>query len=221
MQARFDLIHTLSGFGRTQQAQAELLTLMQQMPPDPAIRKRVGSLLLQFGLAKESAEVFRDVLSSQNQDGEAYAGLGEADLALNDLLDARAAFRQAVRLDPGNDVYRQRLQLNEQIIALDPAMRGLAASERYRRSRKLMESALGALDQCMAAKPSAPPDAVRGIADQARKELLNHRAPRSYAEASDANIALADQLLAERQKLCGPPTPTEEPLSRAMALVAR
>lgn len=216
----FELVDALGKSGQTKQAQSELLALMQPLPPGPA-RKQLGHLLLQYGLASESAEVFREALADQNQDADAYAGLGEADLALEDLLDASAAYRQAVRLNPASETALQRLHLVEQIIALDPALSGLSSAERYRRSRKLMESALGALDQCLAAKPGAPPADLRTLTDQARRVLLSHSQPHSYADASESNIALAAQLWQQRLKLCGQPSPAEEALSRAMALAAR
>ena len=221
LEARFELIDALGKAGRKSQAQAELISLMRDNPSGPATGKRVGRLLLQYGLPKEAAGVFRGILTNQTRDAEAHAGLGDADLALDDLLDAHAAFRQAVQLDPANQAYHQRLQLSEQVISLDPAISGLTAAERYMRSRKLLEAALGAFDQCAAVKPAALPDAVRTLADQARKTLLNHRPPQSFAEAADANVPLARQLYAERVRLCGTPPPAEEALSRAIALLAR
>ena len=197
-----------------------MLSLLQQMPSDAATRKQIGRLLLQFGLAKESADVFREVLEGQPEDAEANAGLGEAELALNDLSGAQTAFQRAVRREPGAEGYKKRLQLVEETILLDPAMRGLTGGERYRRSRRLVEAALGAWDQCVATKSGAAGDAARGAADEARKILLVRRAPRSNADAAEADVALAEQLWSARVALCGAGR-AEDPLGRAMTLVSR
>jgi tetratricopeptide (TPR) repeat protein len=218
LQARLELIETLGRIGRNKQAQSELLAQFAAMPSDPAARKQIAGLLLRFGLPKEAAEVYREILQARPEDAEAQAGLGEADLALNDLSGARDAFSQAVRWNPEAESYRRRLQFIDETIALDPAMRGLPPAERYRRSRKLMEAALGAWDQCAATR--TPPDEVRAIADQARKILLDRRPPKSYSEAAESTIALAERLWNERLHLCGAPA-AEEPLARAIGLLPR
>jgi tetratricopeptide (TPR) repeat protein len=191
--ARLELIGALEKLGRPNEARAEQAQLRQ---------------------------AWRQVLQRRPDDAEAYAGLGESDLALNDPVDARAAFRQAVRLQPGNDAWRTRLQFTNQVLGLDPEAGGLNAGERYRRSRRLMEAALGSLDECVAGKSAPPPDTVRDAADTARKALLEHGAPRSYRDATQTDIALARQLWAERVKLCGAAGAAEEPLRRALELTA-
>ena len=192
IEARAELIGVLRKAGRASQVHTELLELRQ---------------------------AWQEILRNHANDAEAQAGVGEADLALADVTGAEAAFRQAVRLDPESDAYRKRLQFVEQILTLDPAVERLSAGERYRRSRKLMEAALGALDQCLAAKTGPPPDDLPTLVDGARQRLLQHGAPRSYADAIAANVQLARQLWGERIKLCGPPGAGEDALSRAMALV--
>jgi CIC family chloride channel protein len=187
IEARAELIGLLRKLGRGSQAQTELLALRQ------AWQKELGS---------------------RPDDAEAYAGVGEADLALDDLPGAAAAFRRAVRLDSASETYRKRRQLVERILALDPGIDGLSGGERYRRSRKLMEAALGALDQCVAGKSEPASEEVRSVTDDARTLLLQHGAPKSYTDATEANVRLARQLWGERIKVCGPPVAGEEALSR-------
>ena len=221
VQARLELINGLGKAGAKQQAQAELLALVSEMPPDVAIRRKVGQLLLQFGLPRESATVFQEIVSKDKNNAEAFAGLGEAEIAQSDFAAARKAFGEAVRLAPGNDTFQERLHLAEQTLDLDPFLRGLNSSERYQRSERLLEAAVGAMDQCFAANsaPSAPAD--RTLLDSARKVLLRHDRPRSYSDAADSIVSLATQIWGARLKLCGPTAKTEEPLSRVMAQLAR
>jgi len=194
IEARSEFIGFLRKTGRAPQAQVEL---------------------------EQQRQAWQQMLHDHPGDASAYAGLGETDLELDRLLDAHSDFQEAVKLDPENNTNRKRLQLVEHVLAIDPAVAGLTLGERYRRSRKLMESALGSLDQCVAAKSESPSDDIRSAADQARMLLLAHGAPKSYTEATDTNIALARQLWGERLKVCGQPAAGDEPLSRAMTEVSR
>jgi CIC family chloride channel protein len=220
VQARIELVEALGKAGQMKQARAELLALVAEMPDEVAVRKQVGRLLLGFGLPKESAEVFREILQKDRQDAEAYAGLGEAEFSLDRYHSAQDAFKHALRRNPADETSGKRLQLTEQILALDPALRGLGAAERYRRSQKLIEAALGEMDQCLAARKQPPPPAVNQLLDTARKTLLNRSRPSSYSDAAEDNIALAEQLWETHGKLCGPPGPAGEALSRIMARLA-
>ena len=157
IQARMELVATLGKFGRKTQAQAELLLLLAEMPEDVAFQKQIGRLLLDYGLVKESAEVFRGITQRMPQDGDAYAGLGRAEFALGDFRSAQQAFRSALRRNPADVTSKKQLELAEQILALDPNLRGLNTSEKYARSRKLIEAALGSLDQCIATETNPIP----------------------------------------------------------------
>ena len=137
-----------------------------------AVQKQIGRLLLDYGLVRESAEFFRGLTQITPQDGDAYAGLGRAEFALGDFRSAQQAFRSALRRNPTDDASKKQLELVEQILALDPSLRGLSASERYARSRKLVEAALGSLDRCPATEttPMTPP--MTQTVDAARKSVL-------------------------------------------------
>ena len=217
LEARLELINALGKAGAKQQAQAELLALAADMPPQTAMRKRIGQLLLEYGLPRNSAGVFSEIAQKNRNDAEAQSGLGEAELASGDFSSAEKSFREAVRLDAANATYQKRLQLVERVIALDPAVPGLHASDRFERGRKLLEAAVGAFDQCGAGWSEPVPEDFRGLADSARKILLRHGRPRSYSDEADSDINLAERIWGARIKLCGPATPAEEPLSRVMA----
>jgi CIC family chloride channel protein len=221
VQARLELVNGLGKLDAKQQAQAELLALVADMPPDLEIRKRVGQLLLRFGLRRNSAELFQNIVRTAKSDPEAWAGLGEAQMAVGDLSSARRAFLETVRLAPDNDTYRKRLQLVEQVMALNPTLRGLQSADRFQRSRKLLEAAVGALERCLPASPAAVPKQARSLADAARKTLLRRVRPRSYRDEVDSNITLAQQIWGERIDICGPAPPGEDPLSRVMAQLSQ
>ena len=220
VQARLELVNVLGKVGTKEQTQAELLALLAEMPADHSTRKRIGQLLLRFGLPRESASVFRDI-AQDDKDAEAYAGLGEAELEMGRFSSAQTALREAARLDSGNDTYQKRLQLVERANTLDPAAGGLRPAERFQRSQRLLEASAGVFEQCIAGSSAPAPDEVRYLADTARKTLLRHGRPHSYGDAADSNVSLAQQLWGERIKRCGPATSAEEPLSRVMIQLSR
>ena len=220
IEARSELIDLLERSSRREQARAELLALKAAMPPDPAVRKRVGHLLLRFGMAADAAAAFRDLLQANPSDAEGEAGLGEAELASNHLLEAQAAFGEAARLQPDNAGYQARARLLDLVVSMDPALAGPDAAERYKRSRRLLEEALAAFDACRVAKNPADA-AANDTAVAAREALRRTLKPRSLSDAARAGTNLSATLWNERGKLCGAPGPKNEALARAMADVAR
>jgi len=206
VETRMELAVALGKEGRNKQAQVELLASMAEMPADPAVRKRVARLLLDFGLPQQSAEVFREILQRDKEDVEAFVGLGDAEAAQWKYAPACATFRRALKLKPGDAAAGERLESCEQVLALDPSSAGLASGERFERSRKLLESTVAALDRCVASRPDDRlPEFAVPLADRARKELASRRRPQSYADAAAGDIALARQLWDARPNSCKSP----------------
>lgn len=218
-EARFELADVLAGSGAATQASSELLAVLEEGAADAALRKRVGRLLLQYGSAKESAEVFRQLLRQHRGDVEAHAGLGEAEFVQANYAAAQRAFRNALEGNPDDKAALSRLQLCDQIVALDPTRRGLSRAERYRRSTALVETALGALERCTAAAPAEAPadDEVQRLAAAARQALARRGRPRSYDDAVEADVSMAQRLWASREQLCGAEAGADEALARVLA----
>jgi tetratricopeptide (TPR) repeat protein len=221
IQARMELVAALGKFGRKTQAQAELLSLLAEIPENVVFQKQIGRLLLDYGLVKESAEVFRGITQKTPQDADGYVGLGRAEFTLGDFRSAQQAFRSALRRNPADVTSKKQLELVEQILALDPNLHGLNTSEKYARSRKLMEAALGSLDQCLATEANPLPPSTTEIADAARKSLLYRGRPRSFGDATEANVALSEQLWTARIDSCGPPEASDDVLSILMARLSK
>jgi tetratricopeptide (TPR) repeat protein len=217
LEARLELVDGLGKAGRRDLAQAELLALKSEMPRDPAVRRRIGHLFLTFGMPAESINIFRDLLKTNKTDDESYAALGEAELAMDDLSAAQSAFHSAVRREPENATYQARAEFLDEIVSMDPAMRGLDPGQRYRHSRNLLDAALAALDRCRDASSAQATDLVHDAMDKARRALQRSAKPRSYNEATDANVELSRKLWNERAKDCGAPGPSEQALSRVIA----
>jgi tetratricopeptide (TPR) repeat protein/CBS domain-containing protein len=156
--ARIELVNALGKIlGKRREAQSELLALEAEAPDDVGVQKQLGRLLLAYGLPKDSSGVFRKILGKEERDADAYGGLGEAELAQDNFRIAQRAFKAAIRLNAADANAAKRLELVEHVLALDPTLRGLSAAERFRRSQRLMESALGSLDECLGTMKGSPP----------------------------------------------------------------
>ena len=218
VQARLELIQALGKAGRRQQAQAELLSIPAVGPGGLSVKKQVALLSLEHGLAREAANLFRDLIEHDAQDQQAWAGLGEAEYALADYPAARDALGAALRLNPNDTAVQKRLDAAAQILELDPMRRGLGAAERYRRSQAVLAGVLDVLDRCSAA---ALPASLKGQMADARKLLVKGRPP-SYSDAIENNTSVAEQLWKASTPACGSMPAADAPLSRIMArLMAR
>ncbi|MEO7143235.1 MAG: tetratricopeptide repeat protein [Bryobacteraceae bacterium] len=214
--ARWELVELLEKGGSPKQVLAELLELADEERDDPAARKRIGHLLLAYGSAAQSAELFRDVIRESSQrghrDAEAEAGLGEAELARGNYREAQNALRRAVWENPRDTAAEKRLATVNEILELDPTARMLSAAARYERSRTLVERAVVDVTACAKEGSAPPPDL-----DAARKALANRVKRGAYADATESDIALAERLWAARAGLCGNQAASDEPLARVLA----
>jgi predicted Zn-dependent protease len=93
----------LAKAGRTTDAQAELRAALAGVPEaDASARKRIGYLLIHYGLPQDALAVFRDITRRNRRDAAAFDGLGQAESAMGNDRAACAAFRTALRLDPSD-----------------------------------------------------------------------------------------------------------------------
>jgi len=214
VRARLELVDLLaSQTANDQTAKEELLAelLPLQAAPDIGvdIHKRIARLYLAAGSPSRAADMFREILRTQPQDPDAYAGLGEAEFATGDYRDARTNFQAAAKLQPGNAQIQKLLEQSDQILVLDPTQRGLGSNERYRRSVKLVELALLSMNQC----PGSPPPEVVRRAEQALKRR---------AGDTETNLDLSEELWRLRAKACNQPIrEAEKPLALVLAKLAR
>jgi CIC family chloride channel protein len=194
VQARLKLIDLLKKSGRQVQARAELMTLAANAPNEAPIQKQVGHMLLDYGLNREAADLFRNLLKTGPPDADEYDGLGRAEFALGRYKPALQAFQSALKIDPADPLATQRVDTGERILALDPNQRGIGAGERHRRSRELLSQVVSRLVACKDLK----------------QEL--QAAQSSLAKNADDTLAQAEKLWMER---C-PSAPADEVLGRIL-----
>jgi chloride channel protein, CIC family len=220
-QIRLELIKFLGNAGRLTQVRIELLALMAENPDDIVMRRDIAHLLLNYGFPAESAPLFREFIKQSPYDSDAFAGLGQAEFALGNFLSAQRAFRTALNKNPGDAESKQKLGIADRILALDPNLRGLKSTERYERSRKLIETILNSLDQCVIAEaiPLSVSDAK--IANAARKLIESKGKPRSNSDTAEITLNLAEQLRQMHISVCGLPKTSDEAFNIFMTQLSK
>ena len=193
---------------------AELLTVQDQTSADAATRLRIGRLFLAASSPAHAADVFRGLLTDQPASVEAHTGLGDADFAKGDYRAAENDYQSALRLKPGDPAAVKGLDLASRVLALDPAVRGIGAAERFRRSRILLQMTLDA-DACLG--PSPPSQDLRGHAEGTLKDRVS---PAGEDAATETNLDLAAQLWQVRKSGCQPAPDPDDPLGLVLAKAA-
>jgi chloride channel protein, CIC family len=215
MQARFELAALFEKAGQRTQAVAELLAALGPAAHDSAVRKKIGQLLLSYGAPREAADVFRNMVQTDDRDADAYAGLGQAELAMENYQDARDAFQKALELNPADSTIKAQLDLSDRVLALDPNARGLRAAARYERSKELLQAEVMRFNQCQPGNTAA---------DAARKALSNQPQRGELEDSADMNLALAEDLWRQEQKACGmthAPNPNDQAIERVLARLSK
>jgi len=143
-----------------------------------AMLRHLANLFVAAGSPSRAATILLDLLRTDSDDAGLHADEGEAEFALRNYDHAETQFRDAVRLDPSDAHAQHRLQLCDEILRLNPTSRGLSPSERYERSRDLVEYVRNDVNKCLG--PNVPPDG------QALMQAID--------SAKRANITLEDSL---------------------------
>ncbi|MCP5115133.1 MAG: tetratricopeptide repeat protein, partial [bacterium] len=204
----FELIELLAKNRQNRLVTAELLRLLDEVPDDPELKRRIGRMFLDVGATENAKAIFGELTEADVSDGKAWAGLGDAEFELGRFLSARTAYRNAVRRSPDDLQSRVQYELVTDIVNLDPTRRGLGIATRLERSRLLIERALSFLEYCIGDNLEAFGEEFRSDVEQARKILAGRARQRLRDEFVEANIALTERLLGARMIQCGaPPVP--------------
>jgi tetratricopeptide (TPR) repeat protein len=208
--ARFELIDYLAAHNSKEELLAELLPVAEHPPRDIKSRAHLGQLFLMAGSPSHAADMFRTIVHDQPSSAEAHAGLAEADFARADYRSAQRNFQDALRFDPSDQAVRRRLDLCDELLQLDPTLRGIDSQERQQRSAKLVELTAAEVTRCVPENQSPE-----------LKILLGTAASASKARSSEANLDLAEQLWQARKKECRAAPDAETPLALVLARLAR
>jgi tetratricopeptide (TPR) repeat protein len=213
LSARLELIDLLARRGARRELLAELLPLQDTDPDSVALRRRLGHLFVQAGSPERALPFFRDLLKREADDGDAYAGMGEAALLLGNFRTARADLLLATRLLPDSLRFASVLQVADTVLALDPMARGIGRAARYERARTTLQLTVNAMAAC---SQSA---ATRQLLDSARVLSAADRGDARTsgdAEEADPLLDLASDLWSRRDPRC---PEGHSPTARALALI--
>jgi len=218
LRVRFELIDLLAQRNSKEELLAELLPVQDQAPLDLPMRMRLGRLFLLAGSPARAAAVFRGILHDAPANADAYAGLGETEFAGGNYRAAQRDFQTALQFAPGNEAAGQRLEVCNELLMLDPTMRGLSPQDRFQRSLKLVDLTLDQTKSCIGQNPSSQ---LQGLLDQAGKTLAAHVSAAHQSEASESNLDLAEQLWQVRRQECTPVPALDSPLALVLARLAQ
>jgi tetratricopeptide (TPR) repeat protein len=207
--ARFELVDYLERRGQRSQVVAQLMELAGELPEDDlAERERVGRLLLRYGSPEHAAETLRGLVASAPRNPSAQEALGEAEFALGEYGAARSAFRMAQRYGSTDPQLARRIEACDEVVALDPTLVHLTASERYARAREVLRLTLDASLSCW-----PPPPGLEAAA----LEALSRQPGRKREGDTLEVLGLAQTLWKARPQDCGP----DDFLGALPALMAR
>jgi len=212
--ARFELINLLARRNSRQELLSELLSV-QATPQDAKARLQMGNLFLQAGSPARAMDVFRQMLHTPSANADAYQGMGDAEFAQANYRGAQRYYQTALRLAPADLAVRHKLEVCDQLLDLDPMLRGLTTEERFQRSLKLVEMTLAEVNGCQ--PQNTPPD-MQPLINNANAALQAHVSPLRQGDVAESNLDIAEQLWQVRKKeICQSPADADRPLALVLA----
>jgi tetratricopeptide (TPR) repeat protein len=215
---RFELIDVLAERKSKEELLAQLLAVEDEAPGDLRTRKRIGRLFLAAGSPSRAGDVFRAVLRDSRDDPDALAGLGDAEFADGNYRSAQKDFSAALRLNPDDRTVRERLDFSNEVLMLDPGMRGLTSGERFHRSRTLLKDAIEETAPCLG--PTVRPE-TRQLLEKAQKESDERVALARQDAASETDLDMAEQVWQARKGTCETPANEHNPVALVLSRLAQ
>lgn len=174
---RLELVRFLLGRGLSAQAQSQLLALAPETPREAGAQSQLGSLFLGAGEDRRALEAFRAALALSPDHAEALSGAGEAAFRLGEYWNARRYLQRAARAGGAADG-RQRLELTELVLSLDPFLPRLSSSERARRTVRAWEAVTARVEACASQPSPAAATAARAETLEGLRAALEEERPR-------------------------------------------
>jgi tetratricopeptide (TPR) repeat protein len=189
---RMELIYFLAARGQKQELLAELIALEAEASPDREMQMKLASLFLNADAPARAAAVYQSVVGKDPGDMAAWEGLGDAELQQGQYRAAHEAYLRTFLKQPNNASVRAHLQILNTVTELDPTLRQLSSSEKYRRSIRILGMTRAALAECLS----------KGAVSEENEELLrsadgtvNRNVPAQVTnEAAEGVLALAEKL---------------------------
>jgi tetratricopeptide (TPR) repeat protein len=149
VRAGFELIEVLLSLNARPQAEAELIGLSLDLPPDPELELRTGGLFAELGDYEHALSEYRRVLQMNPANLTALEGAGEAAYQLARYRTAAQYLQAATKAAPQDSHLTQVLAISKLILQDDPFSGHISAAERDRRMRLILQQAGQRLETCM------------------------------------------------------------------------
>jgi tetratricopeptide (TPR) repeat protein len=214
-EAVLELADYLFAHGAQAEAALELVGLARQNQTTLAMKERAAEKLLSFHEPGQALAVFREIVATNPHDGNAWAGLGEAQFALGDYPSAEVSLQNGATWGSGDQNVAAHLKITQDILSMDPWVRGESVAERYHRSVNLLRHMLDLVEMCKPPLANAP-DLSRLVA-RASQQLKQDRSQNT--ETAGANVSMAEDLWVANQKWCG--TSPDPALALVMPLLTK
>jgi len=224
LEVRFELCKFLLENSLNNQAEAEIIALQTELPPDARLHAEVGGMFMQVGDYRRALEEYQRALKLNSKLPGAWAGAGKAAFQLADYLAARRYLQRAVEADPKDTEAAQKLEISRLAVEFDPFERRLSERESSRRAVAAFRQALSRLKHCaqsrgisLQAGQSAGPFSdvySKVIKMQPKVSLTNLR---RNTDLIPNVMDLVLQMEETAQQACGTPPPIDQ----ALLLVSR
>jgi predicted Zn-dependent protease len=207
--ARMELAQLLVERRAFDDAQAELIHLAGDLPPEPEAQVRIADLFVQAQLPRRALAIYRDVLRGDPGHAAAAGGAGLTAFALGDDVAAERYLVMALRETPDADRLADTLAVVRALRAADPFQRRLSARTRAARAARAIDRAVERLKGCPAERKDAAALVTQLIA--ARPMVT---APQLADEPERLDMAMELVFTAERlaEDACGAATPLDRAL---------
>ena len=216
--ARLELIDLLAQQNSKEELLAELLPMQDNAPQDLNARKRLGELFLLADSPTRAADVFRGILHESPSNTDAYLGMGEAEFAQGNYRAAEKSFQTVLRLAPNDPKGHHWSDLCHELLQLDPTIRGLDSSERWRRSLALVQEVNNDVNSCL--REDSSPE-LKEWATKAKAVLKTPANKPRVGDTFEANLDVAEQLWQIRQRECQPQASKDSAVALVLNRLAR
>jgi hypothetical protein len=144
-------------------------------------------------------------------------GLGDAEFGNGNYRSAQKDFSAALRVNPDDRNARERLTFSNQVLMLDPSMRGLTSEERFRRSRTLLTETIEEISPCLG---STVPK-IQHLLDKAEKESQERVRISRQDKASETDLDMAEELWQATKGICKMAANDDNPVALVLARLAQ
>jgi len=212
--ARLELIRFLIQRKENALAESELITLVQTLPPDPALNLEAAGLYMDIQDYDQALAAYESVLKVDPHNHAALAGAGQAAFQLGRYRTAQQYLAQSVEADADDQPSQSALDTTNIILSVDPFRRHISDAERNRRLVGAFNRAGQRLQSCADSAainlnaPTSPPNPL-----QILHASWNKLQPQLQSLGSSAAIDLPDSIMdlvsqveSQTAQQCGAPT---------------